>query len=536
MKPLRFTLTLLAGCTLIQPAQAQTQGVDCRPWQRADAARRDLLIGDIRIENSDIFNPDDPKENRWYNRTANRLHINTRADIIERHLLFRAGDRFDADRMAESERLLRAQKYIKEAKITPQQLCGNQVNIRVHTTDNWTLTPGLSIGRSGGNNSSSLEVEEHNLLGFGKSLSLSYQHDSERNQTRFGYFDPHFLGSHRELRLATQNNTDGQGYELGLRQPFYAFDSRTAWGFEASVLKQEQSFYQQGEVVSKTGEDRHSGKVFYGWSAGRQEDAAQRYLIGWQYERKAWFPTDTTPHAPPALVQSYPWIGYEYVQDDYTVRENFRTMGKTEDIALGHRLAASAGVLHKSLGADGNYLKLDARYSKGFMPGEKQLGLVELESSAWLGNGRLQGGRARLKLEWNHFSRPHSSWYLGGELNVASNLLPGEQVLLGGDNGLRGYPTGYQSGDKSLVLNAEKRFFFNWYPLRMARVGAAVFADVGTAWGQGHPAEWLGDVGLGLRIVSTRSSSGKNPDMIRRCHSSPNTRRTHWLIGTETHF
>ena len=52
------------------------------------------------------------------------------------------------------------------------------------------------------------------------------------------------------------------------------------------------------------------------------------------------------------------------------------------------------------------------------------------------------------------------------------NLLLGEQVLLGGETGLRGYPAGYQTGDKSLLVTAEKRFHFNWYPLHIAKFGA----------------------------------------------------------------
>ena len=59
----------------------------------------------------------------------------------------------------------------------------------------------------------------------------------------------------------------------------------------------------------------------------------------------------------------------------------------------------------------------------------------------------------------------------------------------------------------------EHRIFWDWYPLRLFRVGGAVFADVGRTWGE-HPlggAElgWLKDVGVGLRFAPTRTSSRK---------------------------
>ncbi len=42
------------------------------------------------------------------------------------------------------------------------------------------------------------------------------------------------------------------------------------------------------------------------------------------------------------------------------------------------------------------------------------------------------------------------------------------------------------------------------------RIGAAVFADVGSAWySSTNENTWLRDVGIGLRIVSTRQTDAK---------------------------
>ncbi len=81
---------------------------------------------------------------------------------------------------------------------------------------------------------------------------------------------------------------------------------------------------------------------------------------------------------------------------------------------------------------------------------------------------------------------------------------------LGGDNGLRGYPLRYQMGESKLLLAAEQRYFTDWYPFRLARVGGAIFADVGRSWGHSplgtKPVGWLKDIGFGLRLVPTRAS------------------------------
>ncbi len=60
-----------------------------------------------------------------------------------------------------------------------------------------------------------------------------------------------------------------------------------------------------------------------------------------------------------------------------------------------------------------------------------------------------------------------------------------------------------------LFFTAEKRFHFDWYPLHLAKFGAAIFTDVGSAWGEGKDPELLADVGIGLRMIPTRTSITK---------------------------
>ena len=84
-------------------------------------------------------------------------------------------------------------------------------------------------------------------------------------------------------------------------------------------------------------------------------------------------------------------------------------------------------------------------------------------------------------------------------------------VELGGDTGLRGYPLRYQSGDSKVLMTLEQRYFWDWYPFRLFRVGGAIFADTGRVWGDdpmgGENLGWLSDVGFGLRLASTRTGT-----------------------------
>ncbi len=487
----------------------QAEETTCRTWQASDAQIRGLRVGHIQLEVGNVFNPNLSAENHLYHRLTNQLHLKTQDKVIAKTLLFKTGDPFDFRLLAESERLLRARRHLKDAQIIPQQICGKQVNLRVITIDNWTLAPALSFGRSGGNNSKSISLEEHNLLGLGKELSLSFKQDAERNQTKLTYNDPQVLGTRYHLLLGLQNNSDGKGHQFRIGFPFYKLAGQRAWGLESLALHQETSNYVEGEVTHKIGVETKQDSIFYGWSQSKTPQMTERYRLGWQQESRHYFPTQSTPELQPESKQAYPWISYELLENHYIKRENFKTMGRTEDISLGQQFLIEAGFLHPKFGADDRYLKLFSRYSQGYSPTSNQLSLVTADATAWVGDGSYRGLRANLTAEWNLYNDSWASWHLSGEWHTADNLQHGEQLLLGGDNGLRGYPTGFRSGEHSALVSAERRFYFKKNLFGVARLGAAAFIDAGTTWGMGQRADWFGDAGVGLRIIPTRSSSGK---------------------------
>jgi hemolysin activation/secretion protein len=95
---------------------------------------------------------------------------------------------------------------------------------------------------------------------------------------------------------------------------------------------------------------------------------------------------------------------------------------------------------------------------------------------------------------------------------VTEELDEDKQLLLGGDNGLRGYPLRYQAGTSSALLTLEQRYYTDWYPWRLFHVAGAVFFDAGRTWGTdvtGATSDGLlKDVGLGLRLGSSRAAFG----------------------------
>src|SRR5690606_3801831 len=112
------------------------------------------------------------------------------------------GERYSAALLRESERILRANSYLFDARIVPVAYRDGVVDVEVRTRDVWTLKPGITFGRKGGENESGFEFEESNLLGLGKEIELSHTNDVDRNSNLLRYRDPHLFGGWNRLNAA----------------------------------------------------------------------------------------------------------------------------------------------------------------------------------------------------------------------------------------------------------------------------------------------------------------------------------------------
>ena len=238
----------------------------CKPWAPQEPGTTPLIIGSIVIDNKDVFDASDEKENKWLHRSANFLHIETKEAVIKRQLLFRQGDVYNQRLIDETERLLRANRYIKSAQIVPTQICDDAIELHVKTTDSWTLTPGFSFGRSGGVNTTAFEIAEHNVFGYGKELSLDNITDSERTRNILLYKDNNLFGSRNVLIAEYQDNSDGRAYGISTGLPFYQFASEHAWNLSASSLTRENAIYQQGILTDSIGRQYKRLDTYYAWA------------------------------------------------------------------------------------------------------------------------------------------------------------------------------------------------------------------------------------------------------------------------------
>lgn len=481
-----------------------------------DLELQSAVIGEVRIEQSNVFDLSDPAENNWLYRLANRWHIVTKDKVINKQLLFRPGDEYSARLIDESERILRRKTYLYDADIRPVSLENGVVDLEVRTRDVWTLSPELSVSRSGGENRTKIGLEDSNLLGLGQFLTVARVEDSDRTEKFFVFADPHLGRSWVSAALTIADNSDGKLNRLTAQRPFYALDTRWSAGMTLLENERREALYRSGDEAAEYRHEQDYLSAFGGWSRGLQNGWVRRFTVGAVYDDNR-FSAVPDPSLPQAVPENrklvYPFIGIEVLEDEFTTSANRDQIGQTEDFYFGSRLSASLGWVSESFGADRDALVVAAQASRGFGSLQKKALLL----STSLG-GRIESGDARnllLTASARYYKVQSAKRLFFTTLTATAGHEPDldNPVQIGGNSGLRGYPLRYQGGDSKMLLTVEQRYFTDWYPFRLVRVGAAVFADAGRVWGDNpvgpEPSGWLTDVGIGLRFAPTRSSTGK---------------------------
>jgi hypothetical protein len=414
----------------------------------------------------------------------------------------------------ESARLLRAQRYLNDAEIEPIRYNDdNTVDVRVRVHDVWTMNPGISFGRKGGTNSTSAKFVDSNFLGLGKLVSLSRSSDVDRNTWELGYTDPNVFGSWWRFEATHASLSDGSEDAFAIGRPFYAMDSR--WSASLAVLDSDKSMprYSLGKQVDEFNLGKRKLDFNGGWSEGLRDGWVTRYRAGFRYdERQFTALPGTHNYLPTDRTLSYPYLGIELIEDEYVNTRNLEQIGRPEDLYIGRSARLDLGFAAGAFGSTHDAIVLEGELTAG-----ADLGSDQYLTSGIEFRGRYEGGEFRnslVELNTRYFRRQSESRVLFASLrtSVANNLDGEEQLLLGGDTGLRGYPLRYQAGTLSTLATLEERFYTRWQPLKLFNVGAAVFADAGRTWGHDDfaapSAGWLSDVGVGLRLGNARSGLG----------------------------
>jgi len=464
----------------------------------------------IVFDRYSIFDTSDPTTSSWPYRVANSLHIRSREPFIRSMLLFTEGDAYSAADAAESARLLRSLGIMNPVEITAREVEGG-VEVTVETHDQWSLQVGGNAGLSGNRGTWGVQIQEENLAGWGKELSLGFDSDVERDSWSYSYLDPNVFGSRWTAELAYQNRSDGYLKRIRTERPFFSLDTPRGWGawWEAEELTEH--LYSANVSVVEGQRRSELFRAWYGILLGSPGRITRRLKVGWDAQRSTyddwqWIETGAPYPAPQPLDVSGVRVSYEQIANNYEVLHGFRAWSTQEDVALGPNFSAGVTLSAPALGGDSNRVLYDGLFSIA-----RHRGRWLLLGKAWL-DGRFDGDQPEnvvfgLQLAASQIGLRGFQFRLLFDDSYELDL--DRQLTLGSDVGLRGWDPDYFDGTGRALVNAQWRTVLFRDVLHLFSVGVVVFADAGKTWDPRVGADTDGvraDVGTGLLFDLSRYS------------------------------
>lgn len=472
---------------------------------------------------------------------GNKLHIDSRPETVRRRLLFKEGDPVTKGTLLETEKALRQEEFLADAIIEVLPWQDGTVHVKVTTFDQWTTVPGFNFQRLGGEWIYWIGPVESNLLGTGQRLGFFLGHDQIR-ETRWLDYNNNALTSKR-LRLAAHTAWLSDGYSVlaGLSKPLESRSSRYAFNATVSSVKYSEYLYFDANrldelpdslAARKAGASHpllqyaHVATHDLDLSVTRAYGTKTRLSISPTFGRRDRYndgaiyafrkEADLLEALPPAPSARYPNERMDYLlgasvsvyQYAYKTVQNFRNLKWSETLWTGWSLSTKVARNQEWMGAkNGDFL-----LSHSAVFNNAWWDALFFNSSASMSyfvspEGKFDDGSAGAdgELQWKPLS--FTSSYLSASWKNLFASEQSQQLVLGEDNGLNGYPNFYYAGQARLLLEAEQRLFPE-FELGTLVPAFAVFANAGNtfpSYSQMDPADLHYTVGFGLRLGASKT-------------------------------
>lgn len=164
--------------------EADSVSVESRTNKPVQVSYDGKIIRNINIETVDPFGykiSDSNKDPKWYDRLANHIHMDSKKSTIKNYLLFKKGEEYNAQKLYESERVLRNTQFVNRVKISiiDSSSTKDSIDVMVKVLDSWSLKPRLRYSGS----KFGAGFSEENFLGLGHEVNVLYSKNFDEKQT-----------------------------------------------------------------------------------------------------------------------------------------------------------------------------------------------------------------------------------------------------------------------------------------------------------------------------------------------------------------
>ena len=533
MRSLGFALLLILLVPLGAPAQQP--GLTVEDFLRAPTSGpcETGPISYVFIDNHNIF---DRRQGRfaWAYRIANRIHVRTRKQVIERELLFAPGDCFNPILIEESERLLRSYPFIAQVDIYGIPQPDGSYHVIVETRDAWSTQADVRVSLRSGVEFEGFRALETNLFGRGQELGVYYITRDATRDYGVRYATPQLAGTRWDLAVALGATRAGTLAAQTVAYPFVGEVSR--WALIESFAR-EDLFFDYTTTLEVDDRFLHvlmpvRDKVFDLAVVRRFGFAGNQSLIGGNLSfQELTYPGDPelargndiltpiTPGDTLLLLESDTkrdqlnnirfgvMLGKRNVH--WVRRRGYDSMRGEQDIALGAEAGLVASRSLPALENDDDVAGTLALYT-GFAISDLIVATRRVLTDAVTSTRQPIARSGKTFLAMPSCSRTAEP----GPAVAPYALLPAAgvggwntrtpfQLTLGGDRGLRGYRYDRFPGGRHVVMSLEERVYFGWPFPNTADIGGTAFLDVGRMSAGNAPfgenTGWLASIGAGIR-------------------------------------
>ena len=461
-----------------------------------------------------------PRRFEFLRRAARTLHVTTRDEVIRRYLLLEVGQPCNQIRRAESERILRAQPFLVDARIQVYDDEEGGVRLEVETRDEFSLLVGASASPPSPY-LKGLRVGENNLGGNAVFAAVEWREGRAYHDVLGAEFtDYQFAGGRQIFRISGTRLERGQELRAEIVRPYFTDLQRFAWigsiggtrGFTELMRPQ-----QGRNAVNVTRQFADVGGLVRVGSVGRLKllgfsltrESQKTDSVAVRITRDGFRPDSGAPltarFRPLNVVRANGLFGLRRL--GFQRVQGFDALTGAQDVRVGLEIGAIYG---QSLGLSPTHDR--DRFVGGNVyagwGGPKSFGGVQVVSEArydrdahvW--DNMVTSGR----MAWYFKPSVRQLTLLQGEWSSIRKMgVPVQLSMADFLGGLHAHSRSREPGAQRLVFRSEQRLIV---PTRynVADFGLATFAEAGQLWGdQSVPysvdTPWRGAVGVSILVA-----------------------------------
>jgi hypothetical protein len=475
---------------------------------------------------------------KWFFDVGNRLHIESRQGTIRRRLYFHEGDTITKGLLLETEKALRGEEFLADAIIEVKKWEDGTAHVIVTTYDQWTTVPGVSLQFKDNELIYWVGPVESNFLGTGQRIGFFLGHDQIRD-TRWIDYNNNALFPQR-LRLGAHVAWLSDGYSVftSLSKPLETRSDRYSFSASVSSVELSEAVYFDNNQLDRLPAGladalagrysvrqlfRHVDTHDFDFSATRSYGYHTKFNVSGTFDRRdrynhgdtlgsdtlmKYVPIPVSGQVPDERTDDLIGLNLSMYQYDYKTVHNFRNLKWGETLETGWRLSTKAAINQKWLGARNGdfYLNHTLVYNNAWWDALffNSNGSMHYFVSP---QGDFDDGYVTAfgEMQWKPVYV--TSTYLSASWSSLFAAEKAQQLLLGVDEGLNGYPSFYFAGQARVLFEAEQRFFT---PFEIGTLvpALALFANAGntfTAWDKFDPRDLHYAIGFGLRLGASKS-------------------------------